>query len=257
METLLELLFSATGAIIVLVLIAAWLQRRPTALALRRFTIAAAICFVLAGMSIVPYTADRLLTAGYHAFRADDLPPSRTAAIVLLGGGDQFVQGWNGSITVTTPIEAERVLEAARVFALISPEWIISSGGQPDEGEPAEPSAVTMRDELVRLGVPADRITLESRSRNTRENAVFVAPILKALAIDRVVLVTSGSHMPRALGAFRAAGIDAIPAIARGGTPPSRWWQWLPTNDGLDWSGQIAHEAGGIVYYWARGWWRR
>jgi uncharacterized SAM-binding protein YcdF (DUF218 family) len=257
MGRFLDFVFSATGPIAALIVVAIWLRRRPASPAPRRFAIAAAIGFVLAGMSVVPYAASRLLTAGYHAFRADDLPPSRATAIVLLGGGDQFIRGWDDSITVTKPIEAERVLEAARVFALISPAWIISSGGQPDADEPGESSAVTMRDELVRLGVPGGRIVLESRSRNTRENAVFAASTLKSLAIDRVVLVTSDTHMRRSLGAFRAVGIDAIPAVARGGDLPSRWWEWLPTTTGLEWSGRVAHEAGGIVYYWLRGWWRR
>src|SRR5580765_8079937 len=136
MGRLLDLVFSTTGPVAVLVLIAIWLRRRPASPALLRFAIAAATGFVLAAMSIVPYAASRLLTAGYHAFRAEDLPPSRAAAIVLLGGGDQFIQGWDRGITVTTPIEAERVLEAARVFALISPAWIISSGGRPDTDDP-------------------------------------------------------------------------------------------------------------------------
>jgi uncharacterized SAM-binding protein YcdF (DUF218 family) len=256
MVSLFDFVFSATGPIAVLVVIAVWLHRRPASSSPRRFAIAAAIGFVLAGMSIVPYGASRLLAAGYHAFRAEDLPSSRATAIVLLGGGDQFIQGWDGSITVTMPIEAERVLEAARVFALIAPAWIISAGGQPEIDDPGEPSAVTMRDELVRLGVPSGRIALESRSRTTRENALFVASMLKSLAIDRVVLVTSDTHMRRSLGAFRAVGIDAIPAIARGGDPPSRWSEWLPTNVGLAWSGRVVHEVGGIVYYRARGWWR-
>lgn len=257
MGRLLDLVFSATGPVAVLVLIAIWLRRRPASPALRRFAIAAAIGFVLAAMSIVPYAASRLLTAGYHAFRAKDLPPSGATAIVLLGGGDQFIQGWDGGITVTTPIEAERVLEAARVFALISPAWIISSGGRPDTDDPGEPSAVTMRDELVRLGVPRDRIVLESTSRNTHEEAVIVAPMLASLGARHVILVTSDTHMRRSLGAFRAVGIDAIPAIARGGDPPSRWREWLPTTTGLEWSGRVVHEAGGLVYYWLRGWWRR
>ena len=256
MGSFFEFVFSATGPIVVLLIVAVWLHRRPSLPAVRRFAIAAAAFFGLGGMSIVPYAASRLLTIGYHEFRAGDLPASRATAIVLLGGGDQFIQGWDGSLTLTTPIEAERVFEAARVFGLISPAWIVSSGGQPDDRDPGEPSAVTMRDELVRMGVPADRIVLEPRSRSTRENAAFVAPILTSLAIDRVVLVTSDTHMRRSLGAFRAVGIHAVPAIARGGDPPSRWYEWLPTTVGLAWSGRVVHEAGGIVYYWLRGWWR-
>jgi len=63
--------------------------------------------------------------------------------------------------------------------------------------------------------------------------------------------------MRRALGAFRAVGVDATPAIA-----PDPWWHaprplWImPTAHGLSFSGDIVHELFGIPYYWARGWWR-
>jgi uncharacterized SAM-binding protein YcdF (DUF218 family) len=256
MASLIGFVFSATGPVSVLVLFAIWLHRRSASRGLRRVATAAAIFYVLAGIAIVPYAASGLLTRGYHQLRAEDVPPG-TRAIVLLGGGDQFIQGWSDSITVTTPTEAERVLEAARVFNLIAPAWIISSGGQPEPLDRGAASAETMRDELVRLGIPAARILVESRSRSTRENATFAAAMLKPLAIDHIVLVTSGTHMRRSLGAFRVAGVDAIPAIARGGEPPSRWEDWLPSTRTLEWSGRVARETGGIGYYWLRGWWRR
>jgi uncharacterized SAM-binding protein YcdF (DUF218 family) len=253
----LRFLFSASGPILALCILAVWLSRRPSpGAAMRRFAIAAAVCYLLAGLAIVPYGMSRLLAAGYHQLRAQDVPAGATA-IVLLGGGDRFVAGWTDTITVTTPIEAERVLEAARVFRLVSPSWIISSGGRPEVQDRGEPSAVTMRDELVRLGVPAARVLLEAASRDTHENALFVAPLLKSLAIDHVVLVTSATHMRRSIGAFRAVGVEAIPAVARGGDPPSRWAEWLPTTDALEWSGEVARELGGVPYYWLRGWWRR
>jgi uncharacterized SAM-binding protein YcdF (DUF218 family) len=255
MAAALGFVFSASGPIAVLCVIALWLWRRPASRAVRPFAIAAAVCYVLAGLSIVPYGVNRMLAIGYHQFLPDSLPSGKTA-IVLLGGGDQFIQGWTEGLTVTTRVEAERVLEAARVFRLIAPAWLISSGGKPLPTDIGEPSSTTMRDELVALGVPRDRILLETRSRNTHDEAVLIAPMLKSLAIDRVVLVTSETHMRRSVGAFRAAGVDAIPAVARGWDPPSRWGEWLPNWEGLEDSRVVAHEVGGIAYYWLRGWWR-
>ena len=255
MGALLGFFFSASAPIVALCIIALWLSRRPSSIAMRRFARAVAVCYVLAGVTIVPYGLSRLLTIGYHQLRAEDVPAG-TTAIVLLGGGDQFVQGWTDNLTVATPIEAERVLEAARVFRLISPAWIITSGGQPEPLDPGIPSGDTMHDELVRLGVPAARIVAESTSRSTHENASHVAPLLRSLAIQHVVLVTSDTHMRRSLGAFRALGIEAIPAIAPGGGPPSRWDEWFPNGHGLEWTRTVVHEICGIPYYWARGWWR-
>lgn len=255
MGALLGFILSTSGPIFALCVLALWLWRRPGSRAVRRLAIALALFYFFASLAIIPYSLSRLLTLGYHQLRAEDVPRGKTA-VVLLGGGDQFIQGWTESLTVTTPVEAERVLEAARVFRLIAPEWIISTGGQSDPDDRGEPSALTMRDELVRLGVPVDVIVIESSSRSTRENAANVVPLLTARGIERVVLVTSDTHMRRSLGAFRAMGIDAIPAAARGVDAPSEWWEWLPNDRGLEASHAVAHEVVGIPYYWLRGWWR-
>jgi uncharacterized SAM-binding protein YcdF (DUF218 family) len=114
-----------------------------------------------------------------------------------------------------------------------------------------------MKTMLVRLGVPADRIVVESASRETHENAVRSAAILQRLPANAVVLVTSAVHMRRSMGAFRAAGIDAVPAIA-----PDSWFQidgserLTPSNHALYFSGRVVHELLGLPYYRLRGWMR-
>ena len=172
----------------------------------------------------------------------------------MLGGGD-VIRGWTGGLTITTPSKA-RVLEAARVL-ILSPAWLVSCGGKPDLSGPGEAAAATMRDELVRLGVPSGRIVVESLSRSTRENVALAMPILKSLGIQHVVVVTSDTHMRRSLGVFRALGLSAIPAMAPNPELPIRWFWWLlPTEGGLELSHEVARELGGIPYYWLRGWWR-
>lgn len=256
MTPFLHALFSVSGALVTWIVSAAWLLRRPSSPPARRFALAAVLCYAAASIHIVPFGVSRLLTFGYHQFTAGDVGPG-TTAIVILGGGDETVQGWTSQMTVTTPIEAARVLEAWRVFRLLSPAWIISTGGNPDPRDPVEASSLTMRDELVRLGVPRERILLESTSRNTYENAVFVAPMVRSLAVQQLVLVTSDTHMRRSLGAFRAVGLNAVPAVAPDPRLPVRWFWWmLPTDGGLELSGDVTHELLGIPFYWLRGRWR-
>jgi uncharacterized SAM-binding protein YcdF (DUF218 family) len=62
-----------------------------------------------------------------------------------------------------------------------------------------------------KLGVPPERITLESRSRNTAENAVYSKALAAPKPGERWLLVTSAMHMPRAIGAFREAGFPVEP----------------------------------------------
>jgi uncharacterized SAM-binding protein YcdF (DUF218 family) len=114
-----------------------------------------------------------------------------------------------------------------------------------------------MRTALVQLGVPATRILTESTSLNTRDQAILVRPMLDRLEAQQVVLVTSQVHMRRSLGAFRAAGITAIPAVAEDRGPDLSWPLWiLPSGSGLQTSAMAAHEGAGLVYYALRGWYR-
>jgi len=58
------------------------------------------------------------------------------------------------------------------------------------------------REFLEKDGVPAAAITLESKSRTTRENARFSIPLLRQMKAQRVIIVTSWYHSRRALACF-------------------------------------------------------
>ncbi|MDP7537330.1 MAG: YdcF family protein [Methylococcales bacterium] len=60
-------------------------------------------------------------------------------------------------------------------------------------------------------GLDLNRIIFESKSRNTWENAYFSVQQVKPMATERWVLITTGWHMPRAVGVFCQVGWDVIP----------------------------------------------
>jgi uncharacterized SAM-binding protein YcdF (DUF218 family) len=60
-------------------------------------------------------------------------------------------------------------------------------------------------------GVQPKDIIIESSSRNTRENALYVKDLVaEHSSTGKVILVTSAFHMRRAEGCFRKVGIDVI-----------------------------------------------
>jgi uncharacterized SAM-binding protein YcdF (DUF218 family) len=83
----------------------------------------------------------------------------------------------------------------------------VFSGGSAAVFADEPPEADTAARLFAALGVGADRITLESASRDTYENAAFTARLIKPAAGQRWLLVTSAWHMPRAIGCFRQAGV--------------------------------------------------
>jgi uncharacterized SAM-binding protein YcdF (DUF218 family) len=176
------------------------------------------------------------------------------AAVVVLGGG---IRG--GPPDWPDPDlgrASDRVWHAARIYhAGKAVRVIVSGGSMPWAGE-RRSEADAMVGFLADLGVPPDAILLEGRSRNTRENALFTAEILRAEGMGRVLLVTSALHMARALATFRAAGIDAVPAATDFEVmpEPTHFIRWLPDAEALSDSTRALKEyVGWWVYRW-RGW---
>jgi uncharacterized SAM-binding protein YcdF (DUF218 family) len=257
MASFIAFVCSVGGLVAWLLVVAAWIAWRPQSRGARRVLTIIAVVYLLASVYAVPLGVSRILVRDYGPFTAADAPTGHVA-IVLLSGSEGFTRDWDGRWHAVFPGEsADRIFEAARISALMPDADIISSGGPTAENPAAPTSAAAMRDELVRLGVPASRVILEDRSLTTYDEAVLIAPMLRARRIDHVVLVTSDIHMRRSLATFRGAGIDATPAIARAHALSPSWrWNWLPGTPGLEFTGAIVHEFAGLVGYGLRGWLR-
>ena len=96
-------------------------------------------------------------------------------------------------------------------------------------------------------------MTLESRSRNTAENASFTKDLVQPKQGDRWLLVTSAYHMPRAIGVFRREGfpVEAYPVDWRTGAEDSSVFSSLSaglarTDTALrEWVGLLAYRLTG------------
>lgn len=124
---------------------------------------------------------------------------------------------------------------------------LLASGGSVEPGQ--VPEAELMRDILREFGV--ETTWLESHSRNTFENAMNTARILKGLGIGEVLLVTHGWHMPRAAEAFQFAGLRVIPAPTGllGPNDNLDMYDWLPNASSLQMSYWALHEMLGRIWY--------
>ena len=110
-------------------------------------------------------------------FLCVDSGPVSADVIIVLGGGQH-----------------ERPQRAAELFLQhAAPRVIISGAGDHEIN----------RQILIRAGVPAAAIEVESESATTRENAKFAIKLLRAEKVRKVILVTSWYHSRRALVTFR------------------------------------------------------
>ncbi len=87
----------------------------------------------------------------------------------------------------------------------------------PADKNPETSSVGRMKDELVMRGVPASSILMETKGKNTHEQAVMIRAMLGPEAInDPVHIVTERTHLRRSLLCFRKAGFTHVSGI---GTP--------------------------------------
>ncbi len=155
----------------------------------------------------LPLVADALVVALGGAQPLDVAAARRADAIVILGGGVRPQALEYGGDTLGR-LTLERVRYGAFLARQIGLPLLVT-GGAPEPGVRAE--ADLMREALEReYGVPV-RWT-ESRSRNTRENAVNVAEILAVAGKRRVLLVMHAFDARRAKRMFKAAGLEVIAA---------------------------------------------
>jgi uncharacterized SAM-binding protein YcdF (DUF218 family) len=246
---------SHQGLIVSLLAAALWIRFRPASRGARRLLLVIVAAYTLASIYAIPYALSRALVVGFRPVSAGDLPAGRTA-VVVLSAGSGSVDDWNGRrFFYLTPVAASRMWEAHRVYRMIPDAWVIASESTGDAAANRQQFTPAIHDALVQLGIPSARVMILREPANTHDEAVGIAPLVKSLKVDHVVLVTSDIHMRRSLGAFRAQGMEVIPAIARDPWETQQWWDWaIPSQHGLDLSARAVHEILGLALYRARSW---
>jgi uncharacterized SAM-binding protein YcdF (DUF218 family) len=229
-------------ALIILLVAAIVAWRRPLA-GWRPVVLAFIVLYPLS----TPFVADQLLWWIEPSPR-DPAADKSGQAIVVLGGGTYFSAPEYGADTVKAPVLA-RLRYAARLSRVLG-KPVLASGGAP-EGNPV-PEAQLMRQVLQEdFRVPV--VWVEEGSRNTFENALKSAALLKPGGIQRIYLVTHASHMRRARVAFEHAGFTVIMAPTGFATRYKlTLLDFLPDARALHDSGVFFREAVGLGWYHVR-----
>jgi uncharacterized SAM-binding protein YcdF (DUF218 family) len=98
---------------------------------------------------------------------------------------------------------------------------VITLGGAGDEDHS---EGAVGHDYLLAQGIPEDRIIAETQSSNTRESAERLATIARENHLQRIVVVSDGTHLFRIHALCVAEGLDVYTS-PRPAARSIGWWQ--------------------------------
>lgn len=174
----------------------------------------------------------------------------KVSYIVVLGGGYTWNPEWAPSSNLVNN-SLPRVTEGVRLW-LANPGAKMIFTGAAAPGNPVS-TAEAGAGVAQSLGVPrADIITLDS-PKDTEEEAAAVA---KLLGQQPFLLVTSASHLPRAMVFFHQQGLQPVPAPANQlaiTSPLQTFERVIPSPVWLMHSDRVAYETLGRIWQKLKG----
>jgi len=197
---------------------------------------------LLAAASYAPFSSQFTspLEQQYASYQPGATPVDFVA---VLGSGHVSAK----NLPVTSELNPEgviRLAEGIRIYRLNPGSKLIFTGYRA-----RDPISYVekIRELALELGVPEQDILAFTGPKDTAEEAQLIAG---KFADTNLVLVTSAAHMPRAMGLFRRAGLDPIPAPTNHLTRPVDSYWVFPSAETLDNTRAWLHEEIGLI--WAK-----
>jgi uncharacterized SAM-binding protein YcdF (DUF218 family) len=224
----------------IIAVLVAW-RRKPFWLAVATISIG---CLYVAAM---PVTGGLLIRSAEAIASAEptlhaDTPPG---AIIVLSA-DARRSGTPGVPDTVGPLTLERLAEAAKQQRRLGLPVLVSGGPL----DPADAPLATLMSRVLQEDFRIPVRWREERSRNTFENALFSADVLRHAGVGSALVVAHPWDMARALWCFRAVGYPVVPSpTAEDASPKLSAAAFLPQVPALLRSYYALHELIGLAWY--------
>lgn len=211
------------------------------------FCAGAAVLLLLLGWRPLP---DALLRSLEDRYAAPSGSLRKYHGMVVLGGVFRGEDG-RGHGQIALGCAGERVVVPVPIMNQYPHMRLLFTGGDASifPGR-REPEADVARAYFERMGTDMARVMTESASRNTFENAILGRAVSGIDANKPWLLVTSASHMPRALATFRKAGWNVTPYPVDYVTKVADYWFSYGLYDGISAWQTALREYVGLAFYW-------
>ena len=174
----------------------------------------------------------------------------RVQYVVVLGGGYTWNPNWAPSSNLINN-SLPRLTEGIRLWYENPGSKLIFTGAA------AKTNPVSTAEAGARvaesLGIPRSELIVLDNPKDTEEEA---AAVKEAIGDAPFLLVTSASHLPRAMIFFRRAGLTPLPAPANQlaiESPLNPWERAIPSPVWLMHSDRVGYETLGRIWQWLKG----
>ncbi len=190
-----------------------------------------------------------------ESIQAKDISEPYDIGILLGGYSDFNIQYQEGRYNFSA--RANRFTQTLELYKQGKIKKLLLTGGAGNLLEEQVSEAEKIVVFLEKMGVPAEDLIIEGKSRNTKENAEFTGAILKAnYPGARCLLITSAWHMRRSMACFKKENIAFTPYCVDYESERTRMHPeslFTPNNLGFYRWELMIKEWFGMLGYWARG----
>jgi len=173
-------------------------------------------------------------------------------AVIVLGG---FTSGGIEEPSGMDVGEAfDRVLAGLELVKAGKAKQIIFGGGWYETKEGPKSELNVLEPWLKRMGLDDVPVSGLGNCANTYEESVATKKLMDESGWDRVFLVTSAWHMPRARAVFVSSGVNVIPVGCDFRSVPGNSTMLFPQLRRLEQMRIYLHEKLGWMYYRSKGW---
>lgn len=200
----------------------------------------------------VPFTTNYLMYQLEVSRPSLDKLQQKYDVVIVLSGMVNLWLSKEDRIEFTESVD--RILAGISLIKQGIGDKLLISGGSGSLFDQSFSEAEVLKKFAMEFGLSADQILVEGTSRNTYENAVNSARLIKSHDYQHVLLITSAFHIPRALAAFHKQGIfpDTYP-VDFYATDRITPFSFIPSADSLIEIELVIHEWVGMIMYRLQG----
>jgi uncharacterized SAM-binding protein YcdF (DUF218 family) len=204
------------------------------------------VWFLIISTPLVPGLALNSLENRYEPIQVEQLgDPAEYDYIVILGGGHGFDDRLPANSLLSTDALG-RLAEGIRLHRQLPNSYLVMSGysasGRTTQAE-------MLKEAALLLGVEENRILMQKEPANTYQEAKVFSE--RFADNNRAILVTTASHMPRAVMMFHLFEVDVTPSPANYRLKQSEGAGYLgfPSTRNMNHLKTAIHEYAGMLRY--------